>query len=117
MPGDRTSSDTWSLLAATGAGLLVVAWVGLVTTGASHSTDDGPPLVTDGARYDASPANAGSLALTLPEGSAKPWCLLSDGALVVWPRGSTYDVAAGEVRNRSGACWAASAKASRGVER
>jgi hypothetical protein len=102
MPSERTSSTKWLLPIAVGAGLLIAAWAWLLIAAASDSSDDGSPLVTDRARYNASPANAGSLALTLPEASGEPWCLLSGGALVVWPRGSTYDVAAGEVRDRSG---------------
>jgi len=102
MPSARTSNTRGLLLIAVGAGLPIAAWTGLLIAGASDSTGDGSPLVTDHASYHASPANAGSLALTPPAESAKPWCLLSRGALVVWPRGSTYDAAAGEVRDRSG---------------
>lgn len=64
--------------------------------------DDGSSLVTDRTRHGSSPANGGSLTLTVPEDPAEPWCLLDDGALVVWPAGSTYDVAAGEVHSGSG---------------
>lgn len=47
-------------------------------------------------------AAAGSITVELPGDAAEPWCLLSEGALVVWPRGSTYDAGAGEVRGGSG---------------
>lgn len=65
-------------------------------------TDDGPSLVTDGTSYDAVPAIAGPITLAVPQAPAEPWCLLSDGALVVWPKGSTYDASTGEVRDRTG---------------
>jgi len=102
MPNDRTVSSKWSVPIVIGVGLLIATWAGLLITRASDSTDNGSPLVTDRASYNASPAIAGSLELSLPEESAKPWCLLSGGALVVWPRGSNYDAATGEVRDRSG---------------
>ncbi|WP_157873433.1 hypothetical protein [Kineococcus radiotolerans] len=94
MPDPRRPRVRRAALTATGAALVIAA--------CSSGGDDGSSLVTDGTRHGSSPANASSLTVTLPEDPAEPWCLLSDGALVVWPRGSTYDVAAGEVRSGSG---------------
>ena len=71
-------------------------------TACSGSTGEASSLVTNSQRNDDSPANAASISLTVPQEPAEPWCLLSDGALVVWPEGSTYDVAAGEVSDESG---------------
>ncbi|NAZ81179.1 hypothetical protein GTR02_05050 [Kineococcus sp. R8] len=83
-----------AVLTATGAALLLAA--------CSTADDDGTRLVTDGTRHRSVPGNAGSITLTVPESPTEPWCLLSNGSLVVWPEGSSYDVAAGEVRDRSG---------------
>jgi len=74
----------------------------LLSAACSGSTGDGSSLVTDGTRHDAVPANAAPITLTLPADPAEPWCLRSGGDLVVWPSGSSYDVATGEVRDGSG---------------
>ena len=81
---------------------LITAGTGLLIAACSGSSGDGSSLVTDGTRHDSSPANAGSITMILPEDPAEPWCLLDAGALIVWPKGSSYDVAAGEVRSESG---------------
>ncbi|WP_432524285.1 hypothetical protein [Kineococcus sp. SYSU DK006] len=82
--------------------VLITAGAGLLIAACSGSSDDGSSLVTDGTRHNSSPANAGSITVTLPEDPTEPWCLLDGSALIVWPKGSTYDVAAGEVRSESG---------------
>jgi hypothetical protein len=98
---DEAGSATSSLRRARRV-VLVGAVGGLLVAACSGSGDDGSALVTDGARHGSSPANAGSITLEVPADPERPWCLLSDGVLVVWPRGSSYDVAVGEVRDRSG---------------
>lgn len=82
--------------------VLVMAGAGLLAAACSGSGEDESSLVTDGTRHGSSPANAGSITVTLPQDPAEPWCLLDGDALIVWPAGSTYDVAAGEVRSESG---------------
>ncbi|WP_432510042.1 hypothetical protein [Kineococcus sp. SYSU DK001] len=84
------------------AAVLTAAAAGLLVAACSGPRDDGSSLVTDGTRHRSSPANAGSITVSLPEEPAEPWCLLDGDALIVWPRGSTYDVEAGEVRSESG---------------
>ncbi|WP_432489434.1 hypothetical protein [Kineococcus sp. SYSU DK018] len=76
---------------------------GLLLLGAGGCAgDEGTTLVTDGSSDGTVPANTSSITLAVPQAPAPPHCLLSDGLLVVWPGGSTYDVANGEVHDRDG---------------
>ena len=75
------------------AGLLLLAGCG---------EEEERALVTDGASDGATPANISSITLALPQPPAAAHCLLSGGLLVVWPEGSTYDAAGGEVHDRDG---------------